>query len=139
MIQRLRDLFRFSYLKLLMKIVLSFLLLFSTSLLHAQQEIKLEEVMNHVGDSVTLTVPVVSGRFLNSAAGGPTLLNVGAPYPNQLLTLVVWKEDRKNFEDAPEAAYIKQTVKVSGKISLFKEKPQIVLYSDKQIAVIEPK
>ena len=77
-----------------MKIILSLLLLFSTPVLYAQKEIKLEEVMDHVGDSVTLTVPVVTGRFLNSAAGGPTLLNVGAPYPNQLLTLVVWKEDR---------------------------------------------
>jgi hypothetical protein len=122
-----------------MKMFLLLITLSTTSLLYAQKEIKIEEVMDHVGDSVSLTAQVVSGRFLNASKGGPTLLNAGAPYPNQLLTLVVWKEDRDNFEEAPEAAYIKKTVRVSGRISLFKEKPQLVLYSDKQIAVIEPK
>jgi hypothetical protein len=102
----------------------------------SQKEIKLIDVSQHIGDSISFTGTIVSGRFLSTSKGGPTLMNVGAPYPNQLLTLVVWEVDRKNFQDAPELAYIKKVVKVSGKIELFKDKPQIVLHNDKQITVI---
>ena len=55
-------------------------------------------------------------------------------FPNQLLTLVVWGSDRKNFSNTPEIFYINKNVRVSGKVMLFKEKPQLVLYSEKQIA-----
>jgi hypothetical protein len=103
---------------------------------NAQVEIKTTEVLQHVGDSVTITDTVMSGRFLSSSKGGPTLLNVGGLYPNQLLTLVIWSIDRKNFEDAPEVLYVKKAVKVTGKVELFKDKPQIVLHSDKQITVV---
>ena len=107
-----------------------------TTTAFSQVEIKLSDVSFHVGDSVTLSGQVVSGRFLSSSKGGPTLLNVGAPYPNQLLTLVVWADDRKHFDEAPEVVYLKKQVKVTGKVELFKDKPQIVLYSDKQITVL---
>jgi hypothetical protein len=109
---------------------------FVSASVHAQVEIKTSEVLQHVGDSVTITDTIMSGRFLSSSKGGPTLLNVGGLYPNQLLTLVIWSSDRKNFEDAPEVLYVKKAVKVTGKVELFKDKPQIVLHSDNQITVL---
>jgi hypothetical protein len=99
----------------------------------AQTEIKLEDVSKHIGDSVVITGKIYSGRYLNSSKGSPTLLNMGDLFPNQLLTLVVWGSDRKNFSNAPETFYIGKNVRVSGKVTLFKEKPQLVLYSEKQI------
>jgi hypothetical protein len=60
---------------------------------------------------------------------------MGDLFPNQLLTLVVWGSDRKNFSNAPETFYIDKNVRVSGKVTLFKEKPQLVLFSEKQIAL----
>jgi hypothetical protein len=120
-----------------MRKLLCFLLVaFTSATAFCQVEIKPADAAQHVGDSVTFTATIVSGRYLHSSKGGPTLLNVGAPYPNQLLTLVVWAEDRKNFEEAPEMAYVKKVVKVSGKVELFKEKPQIVVRTDKQIMII---
>ncbi len=113
----------------LLQVSLLFIPLFSL----AQTEIKLEDVSKHIGDSVVITGKIYSGRYLHNSKGAPTLLNMGDMFPNQLLTLVVWGSDRKNFSNLPEIFYINKNVRVSGKVTLFKEKPQLVLYSEKQI------
>lgn len=115
-------------------------LLFSiaiTSLSHAQKTITLEDINQHVGDSVRIEGKIFSGRFLSNSTGAPTLLNMGALYPNQKLTLVIWRASRKNFDAAPEVSYTDQTVWVTGKIEMLKGKPQMVLWSKTQIGVIE--
>ncbi|MDB5197874.1 MAG: hypothetical protein JWP88_2245 [Flaviaesturariibacter sp.] len=103
----------------------------------AQTEIKLEDISKHVGDSVKVCAKVVSSKYLNMTEGGPTMFYLGAAYPKQTLTLVVWKKDRKFFKAPPELTYAEQDVCAVGKIELVGEKPQIVLYSEKQIQVKE--
>lgn len=110
---------------------------FFCTTIHAQTPIQTSEVAKHVGDSVVFTGTIMSGRWLHASNGSPTLLNVDGLYPNQLLTLVVYGADRDQFSEAPEMAYVKKRVKVYGKIELFKDKPQVVLHSEKQIAVLE--
>lgn len=107
-----------------------------TSAAFSQIEVKLSELSQHVGDSVTVTGPVLDGRFLERSQNAPTFLNVGEKYPNQLLTLVVWGYSRPNFKESPELFYKLKTVKVSGKVELYRGKPQIVLYSDKQVTLL---
>lgn len=117
-----------------------FLLLLSvsiTNIIHAQKAIKLEEINQYVGDSVLVEGKIFSGRFLSNSSGAPTLLNVGALYPNQKLTLVILGASRKNFDLAPEVSYTDQMVWIKGKVELFKGKPQVVLWSKAQIGVIE--
>ena len=99
----------------------------------SQIEIKLEDVSKHVGDSVKVCGKVYSGRYLEQSKGSPTLLNVGAAYPNQLLTIVIWSDVRKEFEKAPEEMFMNKDVCVIGKIELFREKPQIVIRSVQQL------
>jgi hypothetical protein len=101
----------------------------------AQQTIKIEELSNHIGDSVIVSGKVFGGRFLSKSENAPTFLNVGGDFPNQLLTLVVWGKDRSNFKSAPEDAYKGQEVQVAGKVELHRGKPQIILYRDNQIAI----
>jgi hypothetical protein len=101
----------------------------------AQQTIKLEELSNHIGDSVIVSGKVFGGRFLSKSENAPTFLNVGGDFPNQLLTLVVWGKDRSNFKNAPEEAYKGQEVQVAGKVELHRGKPQMILYHDNQIAI----
>jgi hypothetical protein len=55
----------------------------------AQKEIKIEDVKDHIGDSVKLTAKIYGGKFIESAQGTPTFLNVGDKYPNAPLTLVI--------------------------------------------------
>lgn len=104
---------------------------------YAQKAIKLEDINQHIGDSVRIEGKIFSGRFLSNNSGAPTLLNMGALYPNQKLTLVILGASRKNFNAAPEVSYTDQMVWVIGKIEMFEGKPQIVLSSKAQIGVID--
>ncbi len=101
----------------------------------AQTEIKIEDAAKHVGDSVKICAKVYGGIFLEQAKGTPTFLNVGGSYPNNPLTLVIWADTRKTFEQKPEEFYKDKYVCIFGKITLFKDKPQIVLYNKNQLVL----
>ena len=102
----------------------------------AQQEIKIEEVRNHIGDSVTIRDKIFGGKYIQSVKGSPTFLNVGDEYPNAPLTLVIWDDTRKQFKAAPEELYKNQQVFITGKIVLYKDKPEIIITNPKQIEVV---
>lgn len=120
-----------------MKFFLTLLLLANVSATKAQKTIPLEDIANHIGDSVMVTGKVYTARFLESANNAPTLINLGAPFPNQLLTVVIFGDSRKNFKEAPESFFKDKTVKVIGKVSLFKDKPQIVVVESSQMKIQE--
>ena len=99
----------------------------------AQTEIKLEDVGRHIGDSVKVCAKIYGGIFLDRSKDTPTFLNVGGAYPNNTLTLVIWADLRKEFEQKPEEFYKDKTVCIFGKVTLFRDKPQIVLYNKNQL------
>jgi len=119
-----------------MKYVLSALLCLSFFVTKAQKAIKLEEIGNHVGDSVSVIGKVYTTRYFEDATDAPTLMNLGAAHPNQLLTVVIFGEDRKNFPAAPEKTYNEAVVSVAGTVELYKGKPQIRVRNEKQITVV---
>lgn len=112
--------------------ILSILTLFTFSSF-AQKEIKIEDVQNHIGDSVKLTAKIYGGKHIESAQGTPTFLNVGDKYPNAPLTLVIWGDTRKQFNDAPEEHYKNRQVLIAGRIVLYKDKPEIIITDPHQI------
>ena len=98
-----------------------------------QTEIKLDEVQNHIGDSVKLRGKIYSGKYLESAKDTPTFLDVGGKYPNAKLTLVILGDVRKQFENAPETFYAGKEEWITGRIELFKNKPEIIIHNAAQI------
>lgn len=110
-------------------------LLFITSFSFAQTVIKLEDISKHIGDSVTVCGKISSIRFLETAKNTPTFINLGQPFPNHALTIVIWSDVRKQFETAPEVLFKDKEVCVTGRIELFREKPQIVLKRREDIKV----
>jgi len=111
-----------------MKTLLALVLfLTSYSIGISQTTISLEDVDKHIGDSVTVCGRVSSGRFLEQAKGSPTFLNLGKVFPNHALTVVLWNDMRKQFEKAPELLFKDQEICVTGRIELYKERPQIVI------------
>ena len=99
----------------------------------SQTTIKLEDVSKHVGDSVSVCAKVAGGRFLEDMENGPTFLTLGAAYPDQLLTLVIWQDQRGQYTPAPEEQYIDKDICVTGKIQIMRERPQMVIYKKEQI------
>lgn len=111
-----------------MKIIAALVILFllSTSAF-SQTTIQLADVNKHIGDSVTVCGTMSGGRYLEKSKGAPTFLNMGAAFPNHSLTIVIWSNMRKQFETAPELLFKDKEVCVTGRIELFKDKPQIVV------------
>jgi hypothetical protein len=118
-----------------MKFLLFVTTLFITNISFSQTSIKLEDAGKHVEDSVTVCGKVAGGVFLEQMENTPTFLSLGAPYPDQLLTLMIAKEQRVQYETAPETFYINKDVCVTGKIVIMRERPQIVVYNKEQIKV----
>jgi len=106
-----------------------------SSIVQAQQEIKIDELNKHIGDSVTVCTKVYGGIYLDRSKDTPTLLNAGGNYPEAPLTILIWAEARKQFKGAPEVFYKDKNICVTGKIILYKDKPEIVVYEEKQIVL----
>lgn len=121
-----------------MKLLLIFLsgCLFSASS-NAQQKVELKDIGKHMGDSVQVCGKIYGGKYLESASNQPTFLNMGAAYPNQPLTLVIWGATRKKLSFIPEKKLEHKNICVRGKLDVFKGKPQIVIKDEIQITIIE--
>jgi DNA/RNA endonuclease YhcR with UshA esterase domain len=104
-----------------------------TTTAFAQTEIKVDEAKTHVGETVKICTKIFGGKYLENSKGTPTFLNAGGSYPNAPLTLVIWADARKEFKNKPEEYYAGKSVCVTGKIELFKDKPQIVINKEEQI------
>ena len=61
------------------------------------------------------------------------MMNVGKEFPNQLLTLVIKGADRGKFNFKPEDVFTGKRVCVTGRITEYAGKPQIVITEPRQI------
>ncbi|MFZ1786364.1 MAG: hypothetical protein WAU23_14260 [Ferruginibacter sp.] len=109
-------------------------ILFALGNAKAQSLIKLAEVDRHIGDSVTVCGKVESMRYFENGKGKPTLLNIGAAFPNQLLTVLIWDETRSLFPGKLEDL-LKKEICITGRIILYKEKPEIIINKTEQLVV----
>lgn len=106
-----------------------------------QKENSKADYLEQVGKSVTLKVKPVE----HSQRGqGPHLLNVGGRFPNQSVSLVIWKKSlsRKFPEDFHPKSLVNMSFEVSGKISEYKGQPQIVIFGPDQlsgVSALKPK
>ncbi|NHA03318.1 S1/P1 nuclease [Mucilaginibacter sp. HC2] len=87
-------------------------------------EVKLEEINDYVGKAVKVRGKVYSSKDI----GSMTLVNLGAAYPNQLLTVVL-KQGAKALTDKVKD----QTISVQGTVITFKGKPEIVVTDSTQL------
>ena len=119
------------------KIISTVCILLSFSAAFAQQEIKIEDAAKHEGDSVKVCTKIFGGRYFENSNNAPTLLNAGAKYPDAPLTIVIFGSSRPAFKNKPEEFYTDKEVCVTGKIVMFKGKPEIILTNERQIIVKE--
>lgn len=116
------------------KISATLVSLFLVAAVTAQTSIKLEEVSKHIGDSVTVCGKVADMRYFENSKNKPTFLNIGAKYPDQSLTLVIWETARALFTTKVDDLMNKE-ICITGRIILFKEKPEIIIERPEQIVI----
>lgn len=116
-----------------------FILLFITTFLHVagfSQVVKPEDAPKLVGKTVTVCGQIFDGRFLEDARTSPTLLNMGAEYPKQHLTIVIPLTVRRQFGFKPEEQLQQKHICVTGKITKYQKSVQIVLEDKSQLRIL---
>jgi hypothetical protein len=116
------------------KISATLLSLFFVAVVTAQTSIKLEDVNKHIGDSVTVCGLVADMRYFENSKNKPTLLNIGAKHPDAPLTVVIWENGRALFTSKVEDL-LNKNICITGRIILYKEKPEIIVDIPEQIVV----
>jgi DNA/RNA endonuclease YhcR with UshA esterase domain len=88
-----------------------------------------EEAAKHVGETATVTGRVDGFR---QSGKGNIFLNMGGKYPHQAFTSFIPSSSAAQFSNPQQ--YEGRTVSVSGKIALYKGKPEIIVTSPGQIS-----
>jgi DNA/RNA endonuclease YhcR with UshA esterase domain len=120
-----------------MKYLLTILLALFFNAASAQKIISLEEAKDHIGDSVSVSGKVFGVKYFSEGKQAPTLINVGAAFPNQLLTVVIYGEDRERLKLEPETMYRDKQLLISGRVELYRGKPQIIVRDAAQLVIQE--
>ena len=105
------------------------------SFAHAQaevREINVNDAGSYTGQTVRVCAMVYGTKELKS---GMTFINLGAAYPSSPLTLVIYGDDSGNFKEKPSTYYDGKRICVTGKVSDYKGKPQIVVHREDEIQV----
>lgn len=112
---------------------IAYLMLFMGSISFGQKQITLEEIPQNIDKKVTVCDKIYGSHIIKS--NGMTLLNVGKPYPDNPLTLAIFEKDLKNFSYIPADFLPEKTFCVTGKLIMYKDKPEIILKSEKDIEI----
>jgi hypothetical protein len=84
-------------------------------------------------DKQTICEKVYSSKYFEDSQ--MTLLNLGAAYPNQKMTIMIRGVDRAKFNIAPDLAFTNKNICVSGVVENYKGKPEIVVSDPSQIVI----
>lgn len=115
------------------KLQLLLVALFVVAFADAQTTIAAADAAKHIGDSVTICDKIAGVKYFENAPNGPTLLSVGADYPNQQLTVVIFKAQRDKLSFVPEDKLLNQYACITGRLQLYKGKPEIVVQQESQL------
>jgi very-short-patch-repair endonuclease len=87
-----------------------------------------QEAKGLVGQTVALSGPVVGVTSNLKEKGRPTWINIGAPFPaTSRLTLVIWGNNIERFGIGLATRLQGKTVCALGKVTLYRDSPQIEL------------
>jgi DNA/RNA endonuclease YhcR with UshA esterase domain len=94
----------------------------------ATQTIKPADAKAHVGQTVTVEGAVSD---VNTVRTGVTFIDLGGKFPDNVFTAVILSDDAGKFPNV--GAFNGKTVDITGKVVLYKGKPQVVLNDAAQI------
>lgn len=114
--------------RIFLKFLFAVVLTFAFAVAAHTGEITPREASNHVGERATV-VGVVSQ--VSNSGKGTTFINFGGRYPNHIFYAVIFRKHGHKFPSV--YTYEGQTLAISGRIELYKGKPQIIVSSPDQV------
>lgn len=95
-----------------------------------------QQAASKVGSTVSIVGKVVSAKFIPKSQS--TFLNLDQSFPNQIFSIMIWKDGRRNFSYQPEKELEGKYIVVTGKVELDKNGiPGITVTREEQIEVWE--
>lgn len=116
-----------------MKILFLFFICMS-GIAFGQQKISDAEIKSNLQKEITYC-DKVHGTFITNGKKKVIFLNLGSAYPAQKLTVAIFEGDWKKFDYKPAEHLKGKTICVSGKLILYKDKPEIIVNNPKQIKI----
>jgi hypothetical protein len=95
------------------------------------QSISTADAKKHIGEKATVCGSVASERTAISSKGEPTFINLDAAYPNQIFTILIWGDDRRNVGELPPQG---SRACATGMIQDYRGVPEIIVRSKDQLS-----
>jgi hypothetical protein len=95
-------------------------------------DLRPEYAASHIGETATVCGVVASAKVEAKARSQPTLLDLGKRYPHAIFTAVIYGDARSKF-GTPETSLRGKRICVTGQISDYRGKPEIVLTDPSQL------
>jgi endonuclease G len=93
-----------------------------------------QQAASKVGTTVSIIGKVVSTKFIPKSQS--TFLNLDQSFPNQIFSITIWKNGRRNFSYKPEVELKGKYISVTGKVELDKNGiPAINVIKEEQIQI----
>jgi hypothetical protein len=99
------------------------------------------DAMGQVGHTARVCGIVASTVYEGRSGGHPTfvtMISPGQPSANRALTAVIYGTDRAKFGGNPEAVLQGQRICVTGFVSFFRQRPEMILSSPTQVSHASP-
>lgn len=100
----------------------------------SQKIVPIDSVSAHVGETIKVC-DKVAGTFVTKSDRPLTYLNLGADFPNAKLTIVIFQKDIVNFPMTPSDHYKGKNICITGKVSVYKDRLQIIANKPDQIEI----
>jgi DNA/RNA endonuclease YhcR with UshA esterase domain len=100
------------------------------------QTIQLDSAAFYEGKTITICSKV-QDTYETKGAKKTTYINFGKPYPKSTFTIVIFGSNLKNFKYKPVDYLKNKEVCVTGKITIYKGKPQMIITKEEQIQIKE--
>jgi endonuclease G len=95
-----------------------------------------QQAATKVGKTVSIVGKVVSAKFIPKSQS--TFLNLDQSFPNQIFSIMIWKDGRRNFSYQPEKELEGKYIVVKGLVELDKNGvPGITVAKEEQIEIWE--
>lgn len=98
------------------------------------QTVPLDSAKFYEGKVITVCAKVMD-TYVSKQEDATTFINFGNPYPYSTFTVVIFAKDLENFKYTPSEYLKGKNICVTGKVKLFKKKPEIIINSPEQIKV----
>ena len=98
------------------------------------QTVPLDSVQYYEGKIITVCSKVQS-TYVTKGDKKTTYLNFGNPYPNTTFTVVIFEGDLPNFKNTPSEYFKDKNMCITGKVKIYKGKPEIIVNKEEQIKV----